>query len=237
MNNIVEISIGNNNFNVYMSDSAGIFDASSVVHKHNYAEIHIISGGQVSFNIQGKEYICCGIIAIPGETFHSWSHIGANMTHYAFQTNFPVTELKLGKLNQGIADGFFYELSKLSNSNDYTMLSAYFNFICTVVCDVDPVKARRNTDYGFLVHEFFNNRYSEAVKLSDLANELHLSERQTERIVISKTGRTFKRYLAHIRVSMAKMLVESTDISMTDVARYVGYKSYAGFWKAYNKSI
>ena len=45
-----------------------------------------------------------------------------------------VCDIDEEKINQGIADGFFYELSKLSNSNDYTMLSAYFNFICTVVC-------------------------------------------------------------------------------------------------------
>lgn len=237
MNNIVEISIGNNNFNVYMSDSAGIFDASSVVHKHNYAEIHIISGGQVSFNIQGKEYICCGIIAIPGEVFHSWKHIGDNISHYAFQTNFPVTKVKVNKLPSGITDEFFCELSDSAQKNDYTMLGAYFNFICTSVCDIAPIKAKRNTDYGFLIHEFFYNRYSEDAKLRDLAQELHLSERQTERIVISLTGESFKRHLAHIRISMAKLLIESTDMSMADVARYVGYKSYAGFWKAYNKYI
>jgi AraC-like DNA-binding protein len=34
---------------------------------------------------------------------------------------------------------------------------------------------------------------------------------------------------------MAKHLIATTDMSLGEVADYVGYRSYAGFWKAMKK--
>lgn len=38
-----------------------------------------------------------------------------------------------------------------------------------------------------------------------------------------------------MRMKMADQLLSHTDMSMTRVAQYVGYNTYAGFWKAYTK--
>ena len=91
------------------------------------------------------------------------------------------------------------------------------------------------TDYGFLIHEFFSLHYSEDLHLCDLAQFLHLSERQTERLVIEHTGNTFRNELTAIRMTIAKKLLTSSQMSLTEISQYVGYKSYAGFWKALNK--
>ena len=73
-------------------------------------------------------------------------------------------------------------------------------------------------------------------KLCDLAEIPHLSERQTERLVIKHMGKSFKEALLDIRTEMAKKLMETTDMPMSEIAKSVGYKSYAGFWKAMKKT-
>ena len=80
------------------------------------------------------------------------------------------------------------------------------------------------------IHSHFND-----VHLCDLARYLHLSERQSERAVIEYTGKTFRDALVEMRMNTAEHLHKTTDMSLTEISQYVGYKSYNGFWKAMKK--
>jgi AraC-like DNA-binding protein len=102
------------------------------------------------------------------------------------------------------------------------------------MCTDEKLQAQPITDYAFLIYEFFSTNYSGDVKLADLADILHLSERQTERLVIEHTGKTFKEEITSMRMEMAQKLI-SAGMPLTEIAQYVGYKSYAGFYKAMKK--
>ncbi len=237
MNSILKINMGEQSYNVFMSNSFEIIESSSAVHKHNHTEIHIVSGGKITFNVGGCTYNETegNIFAVPGNTYHSWSRCADNIVHYAFQTDLPVACFKAYKLNANIVSEFFNEIIHSAKTNDYAMLSAYFNLVCTGACDVGTITVQRNIDYALLIEEFFSNRYSEDVCLSDLAKELSVSPRQTERLVQKYTGNSFKNEIINTRMNMADMLIASTDMSLAEIAAYVGYKSYAGFWKARKK--
>ena len=93
-----------------------------------------------------------------------------------------------------------------------------------------PVK-----DYTLQIREFFSLNYHRNIRLSDLAAELFLSTMQTQRVVKKYTGRTFGENLLQQRMTVAENLMQTTDMSMAEIAEYVGYNSYCGFWKAYKK--
>ena len=106
---------------------------------------------------------------------------------------------------------------------------------CNYFCHKKKVIAQTVDDYGFIIQEFFSIHYSEDIHLGDLANLLHLSERQTERLVKEYTGNSFRNELAAIRINIAKNLLKYSQMSMRKICEYVGYKSYVGFWKAMKK--
>ena len=99
----------------------------------------------------------------------------------------------------------------------------------------ERLEAKEVTDYGFLIHEFFSIHYNEDIHLRDIANYLHLAERQSERLIIDYTGHSFRDELVATRMNMAKILFSTTDMSLSEISQYVGYKSYNGFWKAAKK--
>ena len=86
-----------------------------------------------------------------------------------------------------------------------------------------------------MIREFFSNRYGSDRGLGELAEILHVSERQAERLVWECVGRSFRDELTATRMVVADQLLNTTDISLGELAQYLGYKSYAGFWKAYKK--
>ncbi len=117
------------------------------------------------------------------------------------------------------------------------MLSSYISLICSNVIDNLCESVAENTDYAYAINEFFGRFYNMKVTVTDLASYLGLSEKQTTRLVKKHTGKTFLQNLLEARMLTADYLSKNTDMPMTEIARYVGYNSYGGFFKAREKYI
>ena len=237
MNNKLNISIGSKNYKIFLQNG---FYTSAIqktpFHKHTYGEIHIVAKGTVDFKIGDALHSSSdgNLIFIPGEAFHCVVNQTPNACHAAFQIDCPEKSFLAEQISPQTVLDFFNEIEKCRKTKDYTVVAAYITlFYCQL--QAKGIPAQPITDYGFLISEFFSRHYNEDLQLSDLAKALYLSERQAERLVIKYTHRTFREELAAIRVRVANHLLSTTSMTMTQVARYVGYRSYSGFWKVMNK--
>ena len=57
------------------------------------------------------------------------------------------------------------------------------------------------------------------------------------RILIEKYGQTFREKLRDARLHQARLLLESTELSVSVIAGEVGYSSAAGFFSAFHKAF
>jgi AraC-like DNA-binding protein len=127
---------------------------------------------------------------------------------------------------------FFRQVEECAATGNHTEIAAYITMFCFSLWGKEQIAPKPINDYGILIHEFFAQNYNRDVYLDELAHCLHLSNRQTERLVLEHTGNTFRRELSLTRLNMARHLMQTTSLSMREIAHYVGYRSYAGFWKA-----
>ena len=234
MHNELLINIGKQKHKAFLQNG---FYSSTVVtttmHKHNYAEVHVVDGDCVEFNVENSVHSSSdgNLIIIPRNCFHCVKKRLEGTSHAAFQVDFDVKAFSAIHIdNQTVVD-FISEIKKCSETGDYLSVSAYISLFCSQLCH-NELKAEPITDYSFLIYEFFSKHYHEDIHLNDLANVLHLSERQTERLVIKCTGNTFVKELAEVRMNVADHLLKTTDMSLEEISSYIGYRSYAGFWKA-----
>lgn len=237
MNNELIIRNGKEKHKVFLKD--GFFtpaDSPVHIHKHSYAEIHIVTGGNALFNISDKQYYSeqGNLFIIPAGKYHCCLEMDEGTHHTAFQIECDIKEFSAHQLSHTTAFEFLKEIELCKASQDYTKLSAYIILFFSYFQN-ESVSVQSITDYGYLINEFFSDHYSEDLRLSDLAKSLHLSERQTERLVIEHTGNTFKEELVTIRLTIANRLLKKTKMPLSEIAGYVGYRSYAGFWKAMKK--
>lgn len=209
----------------------------AAIHMHNYAEIHVITDGGMVFEAgeQRKNIESNSVLIVPPRCFHGCIAREETARHSAFQIDLPCEEFAVRKVAADVLDALFRLIDQTKTESDYTELAAHLAFLAAPFCRIEPIYAQRISDYGFLIHEFFVQHYNEDMHLSALAEELHLSERQTERLVLEHTGHTFREELTRVRLLMADRLLKTTNLSLTEIARYVGYQSYAGFWKAMKK--
>lgn len=233
--------------NIFVNDKSckvflqnGFYSFSSPLnstHKHNYTEIHLISNGNATFRV-GKEVFTVGggeMMVIPKGIFHSWNIDSSDTLHSAFQIDLPIDLPHVISADVSVINGFFNEILKYRTTNDHTVIAAYIPLICSYLKGSNFEHINNVSDGGILIEMFFSTSYDKDVRLCDLAEILHLSERQTERLIKEHTGHTFKEELAATRISVARYLLQTTNMSLSEVAQYVGYHSYAGFWKAMQK--
>lgn len=207
------------------------------LHIHNYAEIHLVAKGKITF-VVGAERITIGngaALVIPGNMYHGYLSKTDDAIHTAFQIDITAKKPSTYAVDENLVCYLFAEIEKTDPQGDHTALAAAIALLCAKLFPHAPLFVHNATDTGYLINDFFNRNYKKEIRLSDLAQLLHLSERQTERLVEEQTGRNFRDQLTATRIRMAEQLLATTDMSRTRVAQYVGYHSYAGFWKAYTK--
>ena len=241
MHKDITVKIGDGQNRIFLQN--GFYNKlfiSDKLHSHGYAEIHLVLGGSLLYRI-GEEELTLGdgdMLIIPRGLWHSGRMLSPDTRQAAFQTDLLgecVEKPSVIHVGSGILRELFSEIDLARESRDYRRISAFAGLLISYLPEAEPIEPERITDCGFLIHEFFANRYAEDVSLGDLALDLHLSERQAERMVLKYTGRSFREQLCHARVSAAKRLLGNTTMTLSEIASYVGYKSYAGFWKAMKK--
>lgn len=231
------INIAGTEIEVFMQGGFWDFNFTSpAFHKHRYAEIHVVSQGEIDFILNG-DTVCLKageILVIPDNTFHRYEK-KKEVNHFAFQINYPIAKLRKLKVSQDIISKTINEISAYKKSGESTKLSAYISFLCSEVCsyiksEITPIQNR-----SFIIYEFFANNYNRNITLSDIATKLNLSEKQAERLIKKHTGNSFRQELIAHRMEAAKRLMETEKFTLSEIAEQVGYESYSGFWKAYNK--
>lgn len=84
--------------------------------------------------------------------------------------------------------------------------------------------------------EIIESRYSEALKLKDVAKELHITSSYLSRLITSETGMPFSSCLTHVRINRAKELLQTTSLSMEEIGERCGFCSASHFVKLFHLS-
>ena len=235
----LSLTIGKQNFVVFFQ--GGFYNPlvySPHLHRHNYTEIHLVTGGNAKY-IAGDSSLLIKngqMVVIPRNILHCCIKKDESAKINSFQINHNAKSIRTFEIGSDLIADFIEEIGKSVESDDYTKVSFYIALFCSDFIKTEKLSVRKTRDDAFLIYEFMWNNYAVNVRLCDLAEVLHLSERQTERLVIKYMGKSFKEALSDIRTEMAKKLMETTDMPMSEIAKSVGYKSYAGFWKAMKKT-
>lgn len=84
-------------------------------------------------------------------------------------------------------------------------------------------RQRSGTGPAREVARFIRERYREPLQLQTIARELHFQPAYLGELFKKQTGMTFLEYVHRTRVEEARKLLRRTNLTITDVARTVGY--------------
>ena len=86
-----------------------------------------------------------------------------------------------------------------------------------------------------LITEYINANYKSNITLDILASKFSLSKYYLCKLFKKSVGFTFSDFLNQVRVTEAKKLLETTELSVADVAYETGYSDIAYFCRVFKK--
>lgn len=72
------------------------------------------------------------------------------------------------------------------------------------------------------------------VKIKELAQRFHYSQRQITRIVQNCTGESFEALVARLRMERAALLLKSTDTPIAKISQDIGYATLSSFYRIFS---
>ena len=141
----------------------------------------------------------------------------------------------LGKLRQ---------LSKLQEQQDVefltrNLLSEIWLLLLEEIKNADSSIFRippKNQDRILTMMAFIQENYAEKLTLEEIADSAAVSTRECLRCFRAAIHQSPMEYLIEYRVQMAKKLLDTTDLSITDIALRCGFNSNSYFTKLFHRS-
>ena len=205
--------------------------SASPLHKHEYAEVHIVGTGHSICTVENVDYELLegDALLVPPAAYHMVHSDDLTRRHFSFQAELSCTR----PVKMHFPKEFIKELFERLSSGDHSI--GTLSYICRELSGISCYRREAINDYKHAIGNFFDKRHHENVEIEDLANTLHLSKMQTQRLVKKHTGMTFGENLRTYRLRVAEYLMKNSDMTKEEIARSVGYSSYSGFWKAQKK--
>ncbi len=117
----------------------------------------------------------------------------------------------------------------------YDSIKNLYLLLCN---DIMAHKERQNIDLQRKMLGFVRKSYPDPdLTIIDLSANLGLSERYVAQFFKEQTGESFPKYLTQLRMDSASRLLKTTDLTIDEIARQVGYYSSHVFRRAFKRSM
>ena len=107
----------------------------------------------------------------------------------------------------------------------------------TILQHIQKDSVTASAQYAERAIDFIAEHYQHDISIQDIADELGISRYHLCRVFKESQGMTLLEYIAEVRMRHAKQLLEETDLSVSEVARQVGFNNVTYFHKRFKQSF
>ena len=122
-----------------------------------------------------------------------------------------------------------------------TLLRALTVELLTEIKEIAEAGSLAETDISYVnknilqIAGYINKYYSEKITLDFLAEKFSLSKYYLCKLFKNSFGLTFSSFLNHVRIIEAKKLLETTSLSVSEIAKRTGYSDITYFSRVFKK--
>ncbi len=116
------------------------------------------------------------------------------------------------------------------------ILVCLFTLIRQILWNADErQQALDKNALGEHIKQYLDAHYMQSISLEDLASTFHFSVSHIAHIFKDHTGISINQYIIQRRIGEAQRLLGDTDLSITEIARRVGYDNLNHFYATFRK--
>ena len=230
--------------------------AYTVVREHGRVDYHIlyIVEGECVCAYDGiKTAITKGdfVIYLPGDRqFYSFSEDKSTRTLWVHFSGYGVNDI-LNRL--GLSGGIYRTCSENDVESCFEKMILYYsinNNQSRVAAEGELIKllsllSRDNEDqttakYSSAVVKmlkYIHSNWQKSITVADVAKKICLSESRAAHLFKAAVGKGIHQYIMSLRISTAKELLLSTDMSVSEIGKMVGFQDALYFSRAFKAEV
>ena len=230
--------------------------AAYPLHRHDYFELELVRGGVVSHELNGvgATLTVGDVIVLSPKDLHRfdaprdveicnvciyYKDAPSVLQRLLSKVQLPrVGHLSGASLATAIAcfDGASAALTAGGEFEQEIIIANMLSMLVEVFSATKPlcgVRQRGGYEYVAEAIAYVAANLTAPVTLDEVAAHVHLTPSYFSRLFAEIGGKGFARYLAEQRVEHARMMLATTDMSITDVAFASGFGSFCAFSRAF----
>jgi AraC-like DNA-binding protein len=108
---------------------------------------------------------------------------------------------------------------------------------CLVICNhIDAMKQSHNAKLQQSILQWLEENFSrEDLNMAMVADHFGISKKYVSQFLKDQTGKSYNEYLEELRLSHAMKLLQSSDLSITEIAANCGFSTQNTFYKAFRR--
>lgn len=207
---------------------------TSRLHNHRHSEVHLVLSGRIEYRTPDNSVTLHpgDMVIFPPETMHDSRDLNGDSTRITFQITKQIPRFTVIHPGESVFSLLENSISLYLETGTSISLGACLVLICSFLPNISGYQITLAQDQKYLIDRFLSRHYNEDITLEDIAFELNVSKKHALKLVQKYTGHNFRTELRKRRVEVAQFLLEHTDMSLSQIAEHVGYKSYNGLWQA-----
>ena len=165
------------------------------------------------------------------------------LTHWKYAAVVAITLCSRAAIEAGVFPASAYHHSdffirRLDDCADVASVIALRNrAVCTLADQVNQAYPVKTNAYVDQCIDYIAKHYREKIHLEDIAQQLGLSVNYLSKLFYKSTGTHFQDYIVRHRVDRSTGLLSHSNMSLTDIAVYVGFPSQSYFGRVFKKYI
>lgn len=228
-------------------------------HKHDFLEVIFVTSGTGHIKIDDNLYVVKkgDVIVYPSDAFHSEytngnkpielmffatsglkiNHLPEN--HLLPEGHNPViqTEKDFGRFNY-LFDALLKETQNSSVPYSEMMADFYVKILLTEILrktEINETALVKNAAFSE-IYNYINDNYTTIRSIEDICEKLYVNKYYVSHIFKKYTGFSPMQYVTRCRMTLAKNLLEETDLSINEIAEKCGYEDVINFFRNFKKS-
>lgn len=101
----------------------------------------------------------------------------------------------------------------------------------------DQSESESNSELIAMINQYVEENYMHQLRLSDVANHVHISYHHLSRILNAYYHEPFNDYLNRVRINAAQKLIRTSSMSLGRIAEEVGFANQSYFGKVFKKQV
>ncbi len=227
-----------------------IFDKINNIHRHTEHEVFFVLDGEMELVLEnGAERYSSVSVTVPAGAEH-YTVVDSERLFvvYLSPENGETKRLFSEKLSDIFVSDIDEEMrfyidmiaKERSDEDCFHILSLLFASFVKRLAPETAVKRETLSGtgkYTFDIDGFIEERFTEEIRLPQLAKHLHLCEKQVSRVIKKEYNCSFSDLVKKKRLTVASMMLKHTDMTVSEIARKVGFENDNYFYRVFKESF